>query len=680
MRERIRRGQQGSQQDFTQMVNSLSKHKGLKAAFKQQIADGLTSWHDSLNKLFTSCPFLTRLDLSKCAAIVSERDYSQLALQTYNSNAEYWLAGGKADSAKAAAAEASRMVHPCTSAVTKQQALPISIKRLLPMLESLSCLQALHLCLTKISKDSIQLIAWAFKVEWQRKNFSLPELHISFAHPGEQFLGYPTLPIMTDDIIELTIYSDITHVDITNHNEIHDMSIAALSLLPNLKTVWASGGTVSNLGLIMICSAQTITKLDLSKCVNVTNSGVSGLTRLQRLQSLDLSDCNNLGDDSLQALLPGLPHLHTLTLQHCTHVTDAGITGISQSSQLTSLNLALCREITDTGVASVAALPLLHTLDLTFCDRITDASVHHLHQLPGLQNLGMACCKLSSSGVGALGSLEGLTCLDLVGCVDGVTPDAMRLLSQAPRLKSLNLAFCSLLSDAGVQALSRLTTLSNLNLAYCKWLSNDGILTTSTLTALTSLNLQGCCQTAPHLDMGLAALHCMPYLVHLSLGSCKLAPGAITHLSALTQLLELSLRFCKGVVPPDLIALKTMRRLKHLDLSGVVACTNSSLSNVSGLRYLQKLHIGFNRQLTGKGLAHLTQLSHLTHLAVNSCPLVREAALESLLAALPSLTKMTTNESQDADQSLLLHTKNVSSCYASLPLPDVEQEIMMHGQ
>lgn len=58
----------------------------------------------------------------------------------------------------------------------------------------------------------------------------------------------------------------------------------------------------------------------------------------------------------------------------------AGITGISQSSQLTSLNLALCREITDTGVASVAALPLLHTLDLTFCDRITDASVHHLHQ------------------------------------------------------------------------------------------------------------------------------------------------------------------------------------------------------------------------------------------------------------------------------------------------------------
>ena len=45
----------------------------------------------------------------------------------------------------------------------------------------------------QVSKSSIQLIAWTFKVEWQRKNFSLPELHISFAHPGEQFLGEPCL-------------------------------------------------------------------------------------------------------------------------------------------------------------------------------------------------------------------------------------------------------------------------------------------------------------------------------------------------------------------------------------------------------------------------------------------------------------------------------------------------------
>lgn len=45
------------------------------------------------------------------------------------------------------------------------------------------------ICLLQIAKNSIQLMAWALKVEWQRKHFSLAELHISFAHPGEQFLG-----------------------------------------------------------------------------------------------------------------------------------------------------------------------------------------------------------------------------------------------------------------------------------------------------------------------------------------------------------------------------------------------------------------------------------------------------------------------------------------------------------
>ena len=62
----------------------------------------------------------------------------------------------------------------------------------------------------------------------------------------------------------------------------------------------------------------------MCRCVQINNQGASTLTRLKGLQSLDMSDCNNLGDVGLQALLQGLPHLHTLALQHCTHITDAG--------------------------------------------------------------------------------------------------------------------------------------------------------------------------------------------------------------------------------------------------------------------------------------------------------------------------------------------------------------------
>ena len=150
MRERIRCSQQESQEDFSQMLDSLSKHPGLQAALKQQITDGLTTWHVGLDRFFTSCPFLTRLDLSKCAAIVSAEDYIQLALtSSANSSSDYWWSEQAASAT--AAAEASQVIHPCVSAVTKQQALPLSIKQLLPMLKGLPCLAMLHLCLTKVT-------------------------------------------------------------------------------------------------------------------------------------------------------------------------------------------------------------------------------------------------------------------------------------------------------------------------------------------------------------------------------------------------------------------------------------------------------------------------------------------------------------------------------------------------
>ncbi len=77
--------------------------------------------------------------------------------------------------------------------------------------------------------------------------------------------GHPTLPIVTNDIIDFTIYNDVTHINIANHMEIGDMSIAALSLLPKLGAVLASGSPINNLGLIMLAAAKTITRLNLSK-------------------------------------------------------------------------------------------------------------------------------------------------------------------------------------------------------------------------------------------------------------------------------------------------------------------------------------------------------------------------------------------------------------------------------
>ncbi len=146
MREAIRNHQHASQGSFSQMLQSVAKHPGLQAALHQQVTDSLTSWHDGLNKLFVCCPFLTKLDLSKCAAVVSAEDYATLTLQSSSDDDIISGQGGSSSGGSSA----SNGLHPCASLVINQQALPISIKHLLPILRRLPCLAALHLHLTKV--------------------------------------------------------------------------------------------------------------------------------------------------------------------------------------------------------------------------------------------------------------------------------------------------------------------------------------------------------------------------------------------------------------------------------------------------------------------------------------------------------------------------------------------------
>lgn len=73
------------------------------------------------------------------------------------------------------------------------------------------------------------------------------------------------MPLTQEDLIELTIYSGINKVNVCNQADISDMAIAALTLLPALGTLLVSGASVTNLGLYVMTTSTTITKLDLSR-------------------------------------------------------------------------------------------------------------------------------------------------------------------------------------------------------------------------------------------------------------------------------------------------------------------------------------------------------------------------------------------------------------------------------
>ena len=132
MREGAKCGQKDIQQRFMQKLESVSRHTGLQAALQQQVQHSLAAWNNSLNKLFQSCPFLRKLDLSHCATILCADDYDKLA-----------------------SANSMQHTDPCAAAVMRQRALPLNIEHLLPLLQQLTCLESISLQLCKVCSNSL---------------------------------------------------------------------------------------------------------------------------------------------------------------------------------------------------------------------------------------------------------------------------------------------------------------------------------------------------------------------------------------------------------------------------------------------------------------------------------------------------------------------------------------------
>lgn len=84
--------------------------------------------------------------------------------------------------------------------------------------------------------------------------------------------------------------------------------------------------------------------------------------------------CNSIGDNGLAALSSGCRKLEKLNLSYCIEVTDTGMEYISQFKYLSDLELRGLVKITGTGLTVVAAGCMrLTELDLKHCQKIKDS-------------------------------------------------------------------------------------------------------------------------------------------------------------------------------------------------------------------------------------------------------------------------------------------------------------------
>jgi hypothetical protein len=176
---------------------------------------------------------------------------------------------------------------------------------------------------------------------------------------------------------------------------------------------------------------------------------LAALPCLPRLHTLHLELCLGLTDAGL-TILKGLPALRDLSLAGCDGLTHAGFSWIARLPGLTSLNLEQCHRVT--GLDSLTRLTALERLNLGWCSGLGDGDAGALRALPRLQDLRICHTKVTSAGLVHVAGLTRLTALSLgglrvsdaavAGCVAGLSV-----------LRVLDLERCSGVEDGTMKAL-----------------------------------------------------------------------------------------------------------------------------------------------------------------------------------------------------------------------------------
>jgi len=213
-----------------------------------------------------------------------------------------------------------------------------------------------------------------------------------------------------------------------------------------------------------------LTLLDLRGSQCLTDRGLMHLADLGRLEVAKLDNCHALIGRGLLALSAS-HRLHTLSLANCRRLTDEAVINISHILSLEALSLGGCRCLTDRSLAALADLYSLQRLDLSQCDLISDAGLEQLVNLESLEELSLGWCRqITDQGVDILTSQPGRSTI----------------------LRILRLARC-LISDPGVECLSRLTALEELDLNGCSNIGSTALgKTLESLTLLTTLDVSYC--------------------------------------------------------------------------------------------------------------------------------------------------------------------------------------------
>ncbi|KAF6217232.1 hypothetical protein GE061_001586 [Apolygus lucorum] len=250
--------------------------------------------------------------------------------------------------------------------------------------------------------------------------------------------------------------------------------------LKNLEVLELGGCcNITNTGLLLVAwGLKNLKRLNLRSCWHVSDQGISHLAGLNResrkpangnlaLEYLGLQDCQRLSDEALKHVSVGLNSLKSINLSFCINITDSGLKYLAKMPCLKELNLRSCDNISDIGMAYLAEGGSgISSLDVSFCDKIGDQALVYVSQgLFNLKALSMSACQISDEGVCKLATtLHDLETLNIGQCFRITDKGLFTIAESLVHLRCIDLYGCTHITTAGLEKIMKLPQLSTLNL------------------------------------------------------------------------------------------------------------------------------------------------------------------------------------------------------------------------
>ena len=318
-------------------------------------------------------------------------------------------------------------------------------------------------------------------------------------------------------LVRLTTTQKIPGLDLSDHWELNNESLAPLHLATSLVLLDLSRTPLSDKSLIYLKGCHRLAILLLPQAV--TNEGLANLKVLRALRELSLDQ---------------------------THITDEGMDHLAPLARLENLDLS-STHVTDKGLAVLNRLP--HLKRLVLGAMITDVSAQHLEALMSLEEVDISQTQIGEEGISALGTLPALRTVYLPR---QVTDRDLKGLSKSPSLRALDLTRTGV-TDKGVQSISKIKTLEEVALSQTR-VGNTCLSYLADLPELRMLEISDTLVTSA----GLAPLARLKKLEMLSL-SWK----TLNHedLQGMAQLRQLKTIVLNGVSLPE----ETMAQLRRIN-------------------------------------------------------------------------------------------------------------------